>query len=96
LELYVSSGRIVLFQIASQLRCIASRECLQTSRNSLLGKEKPLKLYYLHAVYTIQTTGPAQGPLVRLSTLTFRYLDSADMDNFCVAKLECVNYFHVQ
>jgi len=44
---------------------------------------------------TIQTSATAQGLLAHLSTLTFR-LDNADYGNFCVAKLEHVNYFHVQ
>jgi len=46
-------------------------------------------------MYTIQTTGTAQGLPARLSILTFR-LDKAILGNFRVAKLECVNYFHVQ
>jgi len=31
------------FEIASSLQCIASREWLQTSRNSLLGSHKLLR-----------------------------------------------------
>ena len=81
-ELWVSSGRIGPFEIASPLRCIASSEWqLEMAYLVVISYwDKPIQPSYTLCTQFKPLTGTAQGLLARLLTLT--WLDNADYEQF--------------